>query len=253
MDNFGLKAEPKIERKPVIWNILTILVLLGICCPLYFVFTVFTNPNSRYNPFPPRSLPTLYQTPTPTPTIILLAPTWTPTPSTSPLPTRTKAPTWTSVPLVITPSLTITPTETPIPGTATITPTSMPASADISYVSSTTIHPDLACNWMGVGGKVMDANNQPLGFQTIELGGTLGGKDINSIVLSPIVLSGSSTAYGTSGFEFSKLGDQPTASTHTLWIQLFDNNGPPLTERIFFDTYDDCARNLVTVVFTKTR
>ena len=31
MDNFELKPEPKVKRKPVIWNILTVLVLLGAC------------------------------------------------------------------------------------------------------------------------------------------------------------------------------------------------------------------------------
>jgi hypothetical protein len=247
MDNFELKTEPKVKRKSMIWNILTILVLLGICGLLYYFITVFTNPNSAFNPFSPVPLPTLYQTPTLTATIIPQPATWTPTPTTSPLPTRTKAPTWTSVPLVITPSVTNTPIATPVINTATITPTGMPASAVISYQASTTMHPDLACKWMGVGGKVMDADNKPLPFQTVQLGGTLSGKSITSIVLS-----GSNPAYGTSGFEFEKLGDQPVASTHTLWIELFDNNGKPLTEKIYFDTFNDCKMNLVMVVFTKT-
>jgi len=248
MDNFELKAEPKVKRKPVIWNILTIFVLLGICGFVYYFTSVFINPTSAYNPFPPVPTPTFYQTPTFTATIILQPATWTPTPTTSPLPTRTKAPTWTSVPLVVTPSITMTPTVTPIIGTATITPTAMPASADISYEASTSMHADLACNWMGVGGKVMGADNKPLPFQTVQLGGNLNGKTITGIVLS-----GSNPAYGTSGFEFEKLGDHPIASTHTLWTQLFDNNGKPLTERIYFDTYNDCARNLVIILFTKTR
>jgi hypothetical protein len=244
MDNFELKTEPKVKRKPVIWNILTILVLLVTCYLAYFFMTIFINPHSASNPFPPVALPTLYQTPTPTPTIIALPATWTPTETTSPLATRTKASTWTSVPLVVTPSITMTPTETP---TGTITPTAMPATAAISYEASTTMHADLACNWMGVGGKVMDANNKPLPFQTIQLGGSLNGKPINDIRVSGI-----SPAYGTSGFEFDKLGDQPVASTHTLWTQLFDNSGKPLTDKIFFDTYNDCAKNLVMIVFTIT-
>ncbi len=97
MDNFEMKAEPKIKRKPVIWNILTILVLLGACYLAYYFFTIFINPNSPYNPFPPVALPTLYQTSTFTPTIIPKPATWTPTPTVSPVPSRTKAPTWTSV------------------------------------------------------------------------------------------------------------------------------------------------------------
>jgi hypothetical protein len=249
MDNFDLKTEPKVKRKPFIWNLLTILVLLVICGLLYYFVTIFLNPNSRYNPFPPAALPTRYLTPTYTATIILQPPTWTPTETNSPQPTRTKAPTWTPVPLVVTPSATITPTGTSVPGTPTISPTPMPASADISYQPSTDLHPDLACKWMGVGGKVMGADNNPVtDIETVQLGGTLNGKAINTIVFS-----GTNPAYGASGFEFEKLADLPIASTHSLWIQLFDNNGKALTEKIFFDTFDDCAKNLVLVVFTKTR
>jgi hypothetical protein len=246
MDNFDLKTEPKVKRKPLIWNILTILVLLGTCCLVYYFVAIFINPISAYNPFPPVPSPTLYQTPTYTPTIIPQPATWTPTFTVSPVPTRTKAPTWTSVPLEVSPS--DTPTTTPTIENPAFTPTAFPASADITYEASTTMHPDLACKWMGIGGKVVNADNTPLLFQTIQLGGTLDGKVINSLVLS-----GSIPAYGKSGFEFEKLGDNPIASTHTLWIQLFDNNGRPLTEKTYFDTYDDCAKNLVMIVFTKAR
>jgi hypothetical protein len=248
MDNFELKTEPKVKRKSIIWNILTILVLLGTCYLAYYFITIFVNPSSVHNPFPPVSLPTLFQTATNTPTLIPKPPTWTPTGTMTPVPTRTKAPTWTLVKLVTTPSATMTPTASPIPGTPTITPTAMTASATITYEASTTIHPDLACDWMGVGGKVLDAENKPLLFQTIQLGGSLNGETITDIVIS-----GTNPAYGTSGFEFKKLGDAPIVSTHTLWIQLFDNNGKPLTEKIFFDTSADCAKNLVMVVFTKAR
>jgi hypothetical protein len=248
MDNFELKPEPKVKRKSVIWDILAIVVLLGVCYLLYFFTAIFINPNAAYNPFPPAPLPTLYQTATSTPTIIPQPPTWTPTQTIQPLPTRTKAPTWTLVPVVVTPTVTMTPTTAPIVDTPTISTTIMPASAVISYEASTTIHLILACNWMGIGGKVMDADNKPLTFQTVQLGGSLNGKAINDIKLS-----GSNPAYGTSGFEFEKLGDHPIASTHTLWVQLFDNNARSLTEKIYFDTYDDCTKNLVKIVFTITR
>lgn len=244
MDNFELKTEPKVKRKPLIWNILTILVLLGTCCLAYYFVAIFISPTSAFNPFPPVPLPTIYQTPTYTPTIIPKPATWTPTPTVSPVPTRTKAPTWTSVPLDVTPS--VTPTNTPTVENPDFTPTAFPASADITYEASTSMHPDLACKWMGVGGIALNEDKTPLLFQTIQLGGTLDGKVINSLVLS-----GSNPAYGKSGFEFEKLGDRPIASTQTLWTQLFDNNGKPLTGKIYFDTFDDCAKNLVKFVFTK--
>jgi hypothetical protein len=248
MDNFELKPEPKVKKKSVIWNILTVLVILVTCYLAYYFITIFINPYSRYNPFPPVALPTLYQTPTSTPTIIPQPATWTPTETTSPIPTRTKAPTWTLVPLVVTPSATATPTENPSSDTTpTITPTAMPASADITYADITTIDSNLTCDWMGVGGKVLDAENQPLAFQEVQLGGTLDGNVINSIVLS-----GTNPAYGAGGFQFEKLGDHPIASNQTLWTQLFDKNGKPLTGKIYFDTFDDCTKNLVMIVFTVT-
>ena len=97
MDNFELKTEPKVKRKSIIWNILTVIVLLGICGLLYLFLTIYQNPGMLPASLQPAALPTLYQTPTPTATIILQPPTWTPTLTIQPSPTRTKAPTWTSV------------------------------------------------------------------------------------------------------------------------------------------------------------
>jgi hypothetical protein len=253
MDGFALKPERKINKKSLIWNILTVIALLGVCCLAYYVLTVFLNPYSALNPFPPAAEPTRYATDTPTITMIQPDSTWTGTPTIELTSTRTKAPTWTLLPEMITPSKTEIPTETETPtitptaGTPTVTATPMPAVAEVKYETSTTIHPDLACNWMGVGGKVIKASGDVLQFQTIQLGGTLDGQTI-----SRMTLSGNAPAYGTSGFEFV-LSDHPLASSQTLWIQLFDNNGKPLTDKIYFDTYDDCQQNLVRITFTKNR
>ncbi len=247
MDEFALKPERKINKKSLLWNILTVVMLLGVCCLSYVFLSIFINPYSPYNPYPPTPLPTRFITETPTITIQPPDATWTGTPTIEPSPTRTRAPTWTLLPEMITPTTTETPTATPTEGTPTVTNTPMPASAEIKYDPSTSIHPDLACNWMGVGGKVVKSSGDVLPFQTIQLGGTLDGQTI-----SRMTLSGNAPAYGTSGFEFV-LSDHPIASTQTLWIQLFDNNGKPLTDKIYFDTYDDCEQNLVTITFTKNR
>lgn len=249
MDNYALKPDPKVKRKSPLWNILTVLVLLATCGLAYFFYTLFTNPNSPLNPFPPVPLPTEVQTPTPTFTIIPLQPTWTSTATIKPSPSRTKAPTWTLIPELLTPIASITPVNTPITDTLTITPTPMPASAEITYEASTTVHKDSACAWMGVGGKVLDADNKPLVFQTVQLSGSLNGKPVNLMVLSG---HDTEDAYGPSGFEFV-LGTAPVASTQELWIMLFDNTGKPLTGKVYFDTFTDCNKNLVMVVFTKTR
>jgi hypothetical protein len=250
MDDFELKPEPKVKkRKSLVWNILTVIVLLGTCSLAYFFLTIFNNPNSPLNPFKPAPTSTRYQTSTPTNIIIPLPPTWTPTPTNQPYPSRTKAPTWTLLPATATSTITEAPTTTLTEDTPTITitPTPMPVTAEFTYQASTTMHADSACNWMGVGGKVLDTDGKPLQFQTVQLGGSLNDKLVNRMMLS-----GNVPAYGTSGFEFI-LGNHPVASTQELWIQLFDNTGKPLTEKISFDTYDDCQKNLVMIVFTKTR
>jgi hypothetical protein len=251
MDNFELKPErKKINRKSLVWNILTVLVLLGICLLAYYFLTIFKNPNSPLNPFlPATTVPTLtlYQTETLTPTIIPLEATWTSTATIQPLPSRTKAPTWTFLPQMITPSITPTPTSMSTEPTPTITTTPMPVSAKITYMASTDFHPDKKCDWFGVAGKVLGTDGTPLLYQEIQMGGTLDGKAINFLISS-----GLAPAYGQSGFELI-LSDHPIASTQTLWIQLLDTTAKPLTNKIYFDTYTDCTQNMVWVVFTKNR
>ena len=84
MDGFELKPKkPKLSPKAVIFNLLTVLVLLAIGCLLYYMATIFLNPYSPLNLFPPQAIPTRYQTPTSTWTPIQLEPTWTSTPLTS--------------------------------------------------------------------------------------------------------------------------------------------------------------------------
>ena len=258
MDNFKLEHKWKVNRKSLVWNFLTVLVLLGVCCLAYYFLSIFNNPyltianNPKLplNPFrPATAVPTLtlYQTETSTPTIIPLEATWTPTRTTSPVPSRTKAASSTLVPQLITPPITSTPTITPTQPTPTVTSTLMLVSAVITYQASTDFHPDKNCDWLGVAGKVLGTDGKPLQFMEIQMGGILDGKPI-----SYLTLSGTASSYGPSGFELV-LGDHPVVSTQTLWIQLLDNKASPLTNKIYIDTYDGCNQNLVMVVFTKTR
>ena len=248
MDNFELKPErKKFSWKSLVWNFLTMIVLVGICGLVYYFWTIFSNPNSPLNPFPPSvPLPTLYQTApfqtaTPSSTMIRRPSTWTPTMTVSPLPTRTKAPTWTLIPQLTTPSMTPTSTDTLTGTPPTTSSTPMPATAEITYAASTDFHPDENCNWLGVAGKVLGIDGKPLQNLQVQLGGTLDGNAI-----SFLTTSGTAPAYGLSGFEFV-LGNHPIASTQTLWIQLLDNAAKPLTNQIYFDTYDSCTQNLVMV------
>jgi hypothetical protein len=248
MDNFELKSEQKkVNLRPLIWNFLTLMVLLSTCGLAYFFLTIFQDPYSPFNFFPPAPLPTLFQTSTPTSTMIQHPSTWTPTLTAMPSPSRTKAPTWTFLPQMVTPSITSTNSIESTETTPTLIITPMPGSYEITYVASTDFHPDSNCNWMGVAGKVLGTDGQPLPFQEIQMGGSLDGRTI-----SLLTMSGNVSAYGTAGYELL-LSDHPIASTQTLWIQLLDNTAKPLTDRIYFDTYDSCTENLVIIDFTKTR
>jgi hypothetical protein len=250
MDSFDLKPERKfrINAKALIWNLLTVLVLLGICCQGYFFLSIFMNPKLVPPFLRPQPLPTLFATITPTITPIQLDATWTYTPTLIPSATRTRAPSWTPLPGMISPTLADTPTDTLEPA---ITATPTIASVEIAYKPSTDYYPASGCNWLGVGGQVLDADAKPLPNQTLQLGGTLDGKSMPGLYISGMSPDLKSK-YGEAAFEFV-LGNHPIASTQTLWIQLFDNTSRPLTDKIYFDTFTDCARNLIFMVFKKNQ
>ena len=228
------------------WDLLSILaVLMTFCVGGYFLM-VFVNPTTPLNPFPP--VPTLYQFPTATITAIQLQPTWTASPLPPVTATDTARPTFTAFPTSTLFSL-IPPTQTPL---ATSTPKA-PFSATVTYISSTIIHPDLGCNWLGVGGTVVDSSGADMFFQEIALAGTLNGQGIPS---STVTVSGVVPAYGRSGFEFNignilKLSTVPVASNGTLYLQVLDQAGLPLSNNVYFNTYNDCNKNLVLVRFKK--
>jgi hypothetical protein len=249
MDNYELKPERKVKKKSPIWNVLTVLVLLATCGLAYYFVNIFMDPYSPLNLFPPVALPTAFQTETYTPTIKPLDPTWTYTYTIKPSPSRTKAPTWTLLPELITPEFTFTPTETPDLGTPTTSATPMAANAAITYLDGTVVHPDTTCDWMGVGGSVVDSEGKPVVFQTVQLSGTLNGKAINKMVLS-----GTTTQepFGPAGFEFL-LGNKALDTSQELWIILFDNTGKALSPKIYLDTFSDCTKNLALVSFTINR
>jgi hypothetical protein len=125
-----------------VWDALSILTLMGLCVVGIIVATIFTNPASAFNPFPPPTLPASIVLPSDTPTPVYMPPTWTPVganpndvgkvASQTPLPTSTGfvlpsfTPTFTETPTVTetpTPTVTRTPTNTHVPHTNTPQPT----------------------------------------------------------------------------------------------------------------------------------
>ena len=227
-----------------IWNILTIVVLVFTACIVGYFAMIFLNPNSALNPMQPGGgglfVPAL---PTQTPAPIKLEPTWTASPLPDWTPTNTPHPTFTPL-STDTPFSLVPPTRTPKP---TSTPKAPFSATSVKAVESTLIHPDLACNWAGIGGTVDDESGSPVIGMVVVLRGSLDGSTVEQQNLSGI-----NKEYGSSGFEFV-IGNAPIASNKTLYVQLVDLNNIPLSDKIEITTYNDCSKNLILVRFKKNR
>jgi hypothetical protein len=230
-----------------LWDILTLVVLLITICVVVYFAMIFIDPSSSLNPLKPEYL----KIPTATITPIQMEPTWTPTPTVFISPTATLLPSITP-PATNTPANLVPVTDTPEP-TNTPTPTRTPkapfSASSVNSIESVII-PHLlnaSCDWQGVGGTVDDQNGSPIIGIVVRLAGKLSGKTIELTTVS-----GVSPEYGKSGFEFV-LGDTPVNSRETLYVQLLDQAGLPLSDKIYIDTFSDCEKNLVLVRFKKNR
>lgn len=220
----GGKQKAVSQRTPLEkWDVLSILVLvITALVGLYFVM-IYVDPNSSFNPLPPVPLDSVDSILTATPL--------------QPSMTSTAGPTI---------EITITSTKNPSPTSA---PGMLFGASSISTLKSTFIPhlQDLGCNWFGVGGTVDDINNSPIPGVVVRLTGTFNG---NPIELT--TLSGISPDYGKAGYEFV-LGDTGPSSTDELYIQLIDQTGLPLSEKMFLPVSADCEKNLILVRFKKNR
>jgi hypothetical protein len=243
-DEFHFDGKPSRARGAAapmnMWDMLAILVLILTACLVFYFGFIFLNPNSQFNFLPPGGPGS--QFPSATPTFIQLQPTWTASPTLFLTPTNTLRPTFTPLP-TNTPFSLVPPTRTPRP---TNTPKA-PFTASLSNVESTVIHPELACNWAGIGGTVVDNKGSHVIGTVVVLRGSLDGKQIEQQTVSGI-----NKEYGPSGFEFV-LGTAPVATNKTLFVQLVDQSNLPLSDPIAVTTSTDCAKNLVLVRFKKTR
>jgi hypothetical protein len=219
-----------------LWDILSVLVLILTVCLVGYFALIFVNPASSLNIMPPGG--GLFGNPAPTVTVtpLQLQPTWTASPTLELTPTGTPRPTITPLPTNTSFSL--------VPPTKTLRPSPTPKApfgGSFTQVESTVIHPELACNWAGVGGTVVDANNSHVIGTVVVLRGSLNGSTI-----------GINKEYGPSGFEFV-LGNAPVASSKTLFVQLVDQQNIPLSDPVQINTSTDCNKNLVMVRFKRNR
>lgn len=246
-DSFMEEEEEKKSFSIDMLDVFSILLLIASLCLGAYFLMVFMNPMTAMNPFPPDPTLTPIVIPSATSTSLQLPTAWSQTPTIQPTITDTPRPTFTPIP-TDTPVLLYTYTFTPEPPTATATPP-MPFEATVQYISSTIIHPDTTCNWLGVGGTVVDENDSPLLGVVVRVQGSLLGD-----IVDMTTVSGVSPLYGkSSGFEFV-LGDVPVPSDgESLYIRLFDQGGLPLSDEVRFSTSAECDKNLILIRFTKVR
>ena len=230
-----------------VWDILSIVVLLVTVCLVVYFAMIYYDPGSSINPLKPPQ----FLTPTATITPIQLAPTWTVTATVEVSPTATLLPTITppatNTPANLTP-MTDTPTPTRTP-TITPTPKALFSASSVNAIESGIIPhlQPLGCDWQGIGGTVDDQNSSPIVGIVVYLEGTYDGKRVELTTVSGI-----NPEYGKSGFEFV-LGEKPIHSRDNIYVQLLDQAGLPLSEKIYITTFDDCEKNLVLVRFKKNR
>ena len=102
------------------------------------------------------------------------------------------------------------------------------------------------CNWTGVAGQVFYDSDEPVENIIVEAGGELAG-----IPIVELSITGLNLDYGSGGYEI-KLSDHTVESSLTVWVQLKDFGGLPLSPKIFIDTHDDCEKNLTILNFIKS-
>ncbi|MBK9925646.1 MAG: hypothetical protein IPP66_10175 [Anaerolineales bacterium] len=234
------------SRSPMqIWDILSIIVLILTACIVGYFVLIYFNEDSKLNILPPSGGLLSPKIPTATPAPATLVPTWTASPTLEMTATRTPVPTWTPL-FTDTPFSLVPPTRTPKP---TNTPKAL-FGVTVKAIPSTIFYPELACSYFGVGGEAVDVKNGPYKFGIIKVGGTLNGQTIDPTKYTTV--TGVATKFGQAGFEIV-FAMPPTNSNKTLWIQMFDVSDIPQSDRIYFNTYSDCEKNLIQVRFKATR
>jgi hypothetical protein len=241
------QGSSKTNIRDLIINILTGLVVILIVAVIALQMTIYLNPKVVFNPLPPYDMPDalviniptkpeFQSEPTPTEISVMIV-----QPTETRMPTATQQGTFSDGTPVVeeTP---VAPTETPFSGYYAFV-----LQNEINAIESALLKPNLGCNWIGVAGQVFDLQGRPVMGVRVWLRGTYDNKrkDLYSLTLE-------SSPYGPSGFEIT-LGDRPLNSTGQLSIQLLDQAGIPISDRVYFDTFEDCQKNLILINFKQVR
>jgi len=256
-------ARRKKRQRQAFWDFLTLLVGLMTMAIVGLGVYLFLRPESALNPFPPPTMPVVVIIPSaipttePIPKIVTeessgLNPdtaTKTPIASQTPEPTTTYSPT---VLMNTLPGPSSTPAINVYDIFATLTAT---AHSDYPYglkampsaIQAFHLPPEKVCNWSGVGGQAIDIQNRPATGILVQLGGYL-----SRIYFNQTSLTGTALQYGPAGYEFT-LGEELRASKNGLWVQLVEQSRNPLSEKVYFDTFTDCNKNLILINFKQLK
>jgi hypothetical protein len=215
---------------------------------------LFGEPAAETAPTPTLVPLAVLPSPTNTPTTVpVLEPTWTlPAPEATqpPPPTNTRRPveeptvTLTLPPNTPTRTVTPTPTDTATPGpspTATYTRSPFPfTKTEVSPQYLQNFANNAGCNWMGIGGEVLDLNLNPVtGSYRVHVWDN--GLDVRVNV-------GGAPAYGPSGWE-AFLADTPGIRDHN--VQLETANGTAVSQVYRIQTRASCNQNLTLITFVQ--
>jgi hypothetical protein len=100
------------------------------------------------------------------------------------------------------------------------------------------------CAWMGIAGQVFDGHGNAVSGVVVNIGGVL-----NSNLISNMSTTGNVSTYGPGGYEID-IAPAPVDSTGSLWVMLSDPFGKQLSNKYYFNTYNDCEKNLILYNFT---
>ena len=104
-------------------------------------------------------------------------------------------------------------------------------------------HPSAGCNWTGVAGQIFDSDGGEIKDLTVILGNMHSAEEQLTAART-----GLAEAYGPGGYEI-QIAEKTFNSTNSVWVQVLDPSGNAVSEKFFFDTFDDCTRNLILINF----
>ncbi len=108
--------------------------------------------------------------------------------------------------------------------------------------TSNFVHPEAACNWMGVAGQIFGEDLEPKDGLIIVVEGA-----VNNNMMEVLGYSGLAQSYGPGGYE---LVLSQVNRPGIFWVQLFDVDGIPLSGIYSFQMNGTCEQNLAIINFT---